>query len=63
MSLILDSPSPFLSSEEWNELQALREAISASPASVAPSQQERFTSLFARTLIGKGDTVPTLSLS
>ena len=58
MSLILESPSPFLSPAEWEELQALRKAISQSPASVVPSKQERFTALFARTLAGKGNSVP-----
>ena len=57
MSLIINSPSPVLSSQEWEELQALRKAISMSPASVVPSEQERFTSLFARSLAGKGDPV------
>ena len=60
MSLIVDSPSPFLSPEEWEEIQALRKAISENPASVIPSQQERFTSLFTRSLAGKGN--PMLSL-
>jgi len=40
---------------EWDELQALRRAISAYPASVHPDKMERFTELFARTLQGKGD--------
>ena len=60
MSLILDSPSPFLSTDEWKELQALRLAISEYPFTVVPSQQERFTALFTRTLIGKGNSVPPL---
>jgi hypothetical protein len=55
VSLIIESPSPFISPEEWEELQALRKAISQSPASVVPSKQERFASLFARSLAGKGD--------
>lgn len=40
---------------EWDELQALRRAISSYPASVHPDKMERFTELFARTLQGKGD--------
>lgn len=48
-------PCPLLSIEEWKELQALREAISYNPATVVPSQQERFVALFARSLLGKGD--------
>jgi hypothetical protein len=42
---------------EWDELQALRRAISAYPASVHPDKMERFTELFARTLQGKGDKI------
>jgi hypothetical protein len=48
-------PSPLLSSREWHELNALRKAISHNPASVVPEQQERFSALFTRSLIGKGD--------
>lgn len=48
-------PCPLLSIEEWKELQALRKAISHNPATVVPSQQERFVALFARSLLGKGD--------
>ncbi len=44
-----------LSAREWNELQALRRAISENPASVHPDRMERFSQLFARTLVGKGD--------
>jgi hypothetical protein len=47
-----------LSAWEWNELQALRRAISENPASVHPDRMERFTQLFARTLVGKGDPMP-----
>lgn len=46
-----------LSKAEWDELQALRKAISSYPASVHPNKMERFTELFARTLSGKGDMV------
>lgn len=55
MSLVTASPSPYLSKEEWREFQALRKAISDNPASVTPSKQEQFSSLFARSLMGKGD--------
>lgn len=55
MSLVASLPSSFLSPAEWQELDALRKAISENPASVVPSQQERFTALFARSLLGKGD--------
>ena len=55
MSLVTPSPSPILSKEEWQEFQALRKAITDNPASVAPWKQEQFSSLFARSLMGKGD--------
>lgn len=55
MSLIVSPPSSFLSAIEWQELDALRKAISDNPASAIPSQQERFTALFTRSLMGKGD--------
>jgi len=53
------SHSPLLSPSEWKELQSLRKAISESPSSVVPSKMEQFSSLFARSLIGKGN--PPLS--
>ena len=45
-----------LTTEEWNELNALRVAINTNPASVHPEKQERFTELFVRSLEGKGDS-------
>lgn len=48
-------PLPSLSKEEWTELNALRLAISDSPSTVVPMQQERFAALFTRSLLGKGD--------
>lgn len=44
-----------MSVEEWNELKALREAISFHPATVCPEQQERFTELLVKSLSGKGE--------
>jgi hypothetical protein len=55
MSFIASPPSPFLSTAEWKELDVLRKAISENPATVICSQQERFTALFTRSLMGKGD--------
>lgn len=55
MTLTSSAPSPLLSKEEWKELDALRKAISQNPASVVPWQQERFSALFIRSLLGKGD--------
>jgi hypothetical protein len=48
-------PFPLLSSEEWLELNVLRKAISDSPSTVTSEKQERFSALFARSLIGKGN--------
>lgn len=48
-------PLPLLSPQEWEELDALRRAITQAPAAVVPDKQERFASLFARSLLGKGD--------
>ncbi len=39
-----------LTDEEYQELDALRKAINANPASVHPEKQERFTELFVRSL-------------
>lgn len=55
MSLTTSVPSRLLSSEEWDELNALRKVISHNPASVVPIKQERFSALFIRSLVGKAD--------
>lgn len=55
MSLISSPLSLGLNDKEWQELNALRLAISDNPAAVVPSQQERFTFLFAQSIKGKGD--------
>ena len=44
-----------LTAPEKEELNALRLAISHNPAAIVTKEQERFTALFARSLIGKGD--------
>jgi hypothetical protein len=44
-----------LSSDEWSELQTLREAITYNPASVHSVKMERFTELFTRSIGGKGE--------
>ena len=46
-----------LSTEEWNELVALKEAINYNPSQVCPQKMEEFTALFVRSLYGKGDSV------
>ena len=47
----------YLTTEEWNELNALREAINYSPHTVSPEKMEKFTELMVRSLEGKGDPV------
>jgi DNA-binding MarR family transcriptional regulator len=44
-----------LTTEEWKELNALREAINYNPHTVSPKKMEKFTELFVRSLEGKGD--------
>lgn len=44
-----------LTKEEWNEMAALKNAIDSYPATVSPQSMERFSSLFVRSLYGKGD--------
>jgi hypothetical protein len=46
----------YLNTEEWNELNALREAINYSPQTVSPEKMELFTELLVRSLLGKGDS-------
>ena len=47
----------YLTDEEWNELNALREAINYYPHTVSPEKMEKFTELMVRSLEGKGDPV------
>lgn len=44
-----------MTQEEWNELNALKNAINDHPASVHPEKMERFTMLMVKSLEGKGD--------
>ena len=46
-----------LTTEEWNELNALREAINYNPHTVSHQKMEKFTELLVRSLHGKGDPV------
>ena len=46
-----------LTTEEWNELNALRQAINYDPHTVSPEKMEKFTELLVRSLQGKGDPV------
>jgi len=54
MTLVKSEIKP-LTTEEWNELVALKEAINDNPAAVAPQKMELFTELLVRSLEGKGD--------
>lgn len=47
-----------LSSEEYNELIALKDAISYSPHTVNAEKMELFSELMVRSLGGKGDPPP-----
>ena len=47
----------YLTTEEWNELNALRMAINYDPHTVSPEKMEKFTELMVRSLEGKGDPV------
>ena len=44
-----------LTTDEWNELVALKDAIKHNPASVHPEKMELFTELLVRSLEGKYD--------
>ena len=44
-----------LSQEEWDELVALKEAISYAPQTVSAEKMEKFAELMVRTLEGKCD--------
>jgi len=47
-----------LTEEEWNELVALKEAITYAPQTVSAQKMEKFAELMVRTLEGKGDCAP-----
>ena len=44
-----------LTKEEWDELVALKEAISYAPQTVSAEKMEKFAELMVRTLEGKCD--------
>jgi len=44
-----------LTTEEWNELVALKDAITYRPQSVSAKKMEKFTELMVRSLEGKCD--------
>jgi len=47
-----------LSTEEWDELVALKEAISYAPQTVSTEKMEKFAELMVRSLEGKCDPPP-----
>ena len=47
--------SETLTQEEWNELVALKEAISYAPQTVSAEKMEKFAELMVRSLEGKCD--------
>ena len=47
-----------LTQEEWNELVALKEAITWCPQTVSVEKMEKFAELMVRSLEGKGDCTP-----
>ena len=49
------SGSETLTQEEWNELVALKDAITYRPQSVSAEKMEKFTELMVRSLEGKCD--------
>jgi len=48
-----------LTKEEWDELVALKEAITYYPQAVSAEKMEKFAELMVRTLEGKGDSIPS----
>ena len=49
-----------LTQDEWNELVALKNAITYAPQTVSAEKMEKFTELMVRSLEGKGDCTPRL---
>lgn len=47
-----------LTKEEWNELIALKDAITYAPQTVSVEKMEKFTELMVRSLEGKCDSTP-----
>jgi len=47
-----------LTQEEWNELVALKEAITYSPQTVSAHKMEKFAELMVRSLEGKQSNTP-----
>ena len=50
--------SEVLTQEEWNELIALKEAITYAPQTVSAEKMEKFAELMVRSLEGKESNTP-----
>ena len=50
--------SELLTKEEWNELVALKEAITYAPQTVSAEKMEKFAELMVRSLEGKESNTP-----
>ena len=50
--------SEVLTKEEWNELIALKEAITYAPQTVSAQKMEKFAELMVRSLEGKESNAP-----
>ena len=50
--------SELLTKEEWNELVALKEAITYAPQTVSAQKMEKFAELMVRSLEGKESNAP-----
>jgi len=55
---LLKTGTANLSAEEWNELVALKDAITYAPQTVSYEKMEKFSELMVRSLEGKGDCTP-----
>jgi hypothetical protein len=47
-----------LTKDEWNELIALKDAITYAPQTVSAEKMEKFTELMVRSLEGKEENTP-----
>jgi hypothetical protein len=52
---LVTDPSNLLSPEEWIEMENLKDIISYNPANVSTDKMERFTELYVRSILGKGE--------
>jgi len=57
MTLAKTGPE-ILTKEEWDELIALKDAITYAPQTVSAEKMEKFTELMVRSLEGKEDNTP-----